>query len=77
MIDFPKRNLQANEIPIDFPDELGYACPHNSKHLINWSEYEAHIWCYDCQKDYPSCFCKDNFEESLDTFYSTIKHLTK
>lgn len=75
-MDFPERKIHPNEMIISFPDEEWFACPFNSKHTIAWSEYEAHIWCYDCQKDYPSCFCKDNFEESLDIFYKSIKKIT-
>lgn len=74
-MDFPKRNIPANSIPIDFPEELGYACPYNPKHSITWSEYQAHIWCYDCKRDYPSCFCKDNLEDMISAFYASVKNL--
>ena len=33
------------------PKDLDLFCPKNEKHKITWSEYEQHIWCYDCQQD--------------------------
>lgn len=74
-LNFPKRKIYPNEIIIDFPDELWYACPYNEKHIIWWSEYEWHIWCYDCQKDIPSCFCKRTLDENLEVFYSLYNQL--
>lgn len=39
------------------PQELGWACPVDPKHEIEWSEFCGHIWCYTCRKDYFSLLC--------------------
>jgi hypothetical protein len=33
------------------PQELGYRCP-NGHADLTWSEFNEHIWCYKCEKDY-------------------------
>jgi hypothetical protein len=33
------------------PQELGYRCPEGHAH-ITWSEFNEHIWCYECEKDF-------------------------
>ncbi len=33
------------------PQELGYRCPVGHANLT-WSEFNEHIWCYKCEKDY-------------------------
>jgi hypothetical protein len=40
------------------PSELGYLCP--KKHRasnISWSEFQEHVWCCKCEKDYKSKDC--------------------
>jgi len=53
-------------IPIDLPCELGFHCPVcEYEHLkdghfderLAWSEYNASLWCYVCERDYPSVLC--------------------
>lgn len=37
--------------PILAPQELGYRCPKGHSHLA-FSEFNEHIWCWICKKDY-------------------------
>ncbi len=46
---FGKRPTQG--ISIDEPQELGYRCPKGHSR-ITWSEFEEHIWCAICAKDF-------------------------
>jgi len=34
------------------PSSYGMACPLEHNHKITWSEYESHIWCYHCSRDW-------------------------
>ena len=55
--------LRAVGIAIDFPGELGYACPVcgldtlEGWTLLEWSEYHGFLWCPKCNLDIPSCLC--------------------
>lgn len=53
-------------MPIDLPCELGYHCPvceyeqiedGNYDERLAWSEYNSTLWCYVCERDYPSFLC--------------------
>jgi hypothetical protein len=48
-----KYGRRSSGTPIDFPHELGYICPkgHTGDYL-DWSEFNDHIWCYQCKLDY-------------------------
>lgn len=37
--------------PLFAPQELGYRCPLGHAN-ITWSEFNEHIWCYVCEKDF-------------------------
>lgn len=61
-----KRDIPDNVIILDEPCELGFHCPVCDYEIevdgefdmrLTWSEYNGFIYCYECNKDYPSCFC--------------------
>lgn len=33
------------------PKVYGIQCPKDKAHKLHWSEFEGHIWCYDCKED--------------------------
>jgi len=49
--------LRPSGQPLFEPEELGWACPQDKKHRITWSEFEKHIWCTACDKDYFTLLC--------------------
>lgn len=49
--------LRKEGIALFEPMELGWVCPINKKHDITWSEFNQHIWCYECEKDYFTLLC--------------------
>lgn len=60
--DYPNERLTAKQLKekygtrssgasIDFPQELGYRCPEGHS-ILQWSEFNDHIWCEECKKDY-------------------------
>jgi len=61
-----KRDLPEGTIIFDQPFELGYHCPVCDYDIekngefderLTWSEYNGFVFCYTCNKDYPTCFC--------------------
>lgn len=71
-----------NVIAIDSPAELGYRCPVcDNKPLFNdefderleWSEYNAFIWCSVCNRDYPSCLCMPDVTRAIDIFLDSVE----
>jgi hypothetical protein len=44
-------------IAIFDPMELGWVCPIDKSHRIDWSEFNCHVWCYECRKDYFTLLC--------------------
>lgn len=46
-----KYGFRGHGTAIFEPQEHGYRCPKGHAHLT-WSEFQEHIWCYECEKDY-------------------------
>jgi len=38
--------------------ELGWVCPVDKTHNIGWSEFNQHLYCEECDKDYFTFLCK-------------------
>lgn len=58
-----KFGRRSKGTPILEPQELGYRCPLGHANLA-FSEFNEHIWCYVCKKDYFYADCvliKDRF----------------
>jgi hypothetical protein len=48
-----KYGKRPSGVPIDLPQELGYVCPKgHGMDYLTWSEFNDHIWCYECNMDY-------------------------
>ena len=67
--------------PLDDPCELGYHCPVCQYELLvdghydyrlEWSEYNAMLWCSVCNRAYPSCLCMPEFSHAIEIFLSTV-----
>lgn len=67
--------LRPEGIPIDFPIELGYVCPKNKLHSLEWSEYNNFIWCEQCNFDYPSPLCLRDYKRATDLFLDILDSL--
>ena len=51
--EYGRRNLPKCAVILDEPSELGYRCPRkHSFGYLTWSEFNDHLWCFACQKDY-------------------------
>ena len=66
--------MPEGAIFIDFPCELGYVCPVCGANYerLNWSEYNAFLWCEVCDKDYPSAFCQPDIDKAIETFLASV-----
>ena len=80
-----KRNLGKGIMPFDLPCELGYYCPVcKYEHEIDgkyderlaWSEYKGFIYCYVCNKDYPSVLCQPDIDKAIDIYLDIIDELS-
>ena len=40
-----------------WPMELGWVCPVNEDHWLEWSEFKDHVWCVACEIDYFTMLC--------------------
>lgn len=77
-----KRNLPKNTVPFDLPCELNYHCPvctypqttgGDFDERLAWSEYEGFIYCYVCNKDYPSCLCMPDIDNAINIYLLCIQ----
>lgn len=77
-----KRNLPPGAIPFDLPCELGYHCPvcqyehiidGNFDERLGWSEYNGFLYCYVCNKDYPSALCMPDIDKAIDIYLDCIE----
>jgi hypothetical protein len=69
-------------ISIDEPCELGYHCPvckyeqevdgTYDERLI-WSEYNTFLYCYVCNRDYPSALCMPDIESATRIYLECIQ----
>lgn len=64
---------QVYGLSIDFPCELGYFCPCDESHFMQWSEYNGFLWCEKCNKDYPSCLCVKDLDKATDIYLKCVK----
>ena len=69
-----KRKHTKIAIAIDLPMELWYICPKCKKlsERLDWSEYNWFLYCYECNKDYPTCLCCDDLEKAIDVYLNCV-----
>ena len=65
--------LREGGISIDFPQELGYQCPKNKKHFLDWSEYKYFLWCEQCNYDYPTPLCCEDKRHATETYLDILE----
>lgn len=76
-----ERLSQPGAIILFSPAEQGYHCPvckykhskTNYDERLEWSEYNGFIFCYVCNKDYPSCLCMPDIDKAIDIYLDTVK----
>lgn len=66
---------QAGCVILDSPFEMGFCCPVDRNHGVTWSEYKAFIFCYGCNKDYPSVVCCADIDEATKVFLDIIEEV--
>ena len=68
--------------PFDPPAELGFHCPvcryslmHHGEYdaRLNWSEYNAFLWCSVCERHYPAALCMPDIERAIKIYLTSVK----
>ena len=67
--------FRSKGTPLVFPVELGYQCPKNKKHFLEWSEYNNFIWCQQCNYDYLSPLCKKDPRDATKIYLDVIEEI--
>ena len=69
----------TGKTPLEYPVELGYVCPVCKNNegdyddlRLYWSEYECFLWCYTCDRDYPSCLCMPDIDTAIEIFLASV-----
>jgi hypothetical protein len=56
MKELEKRKFVYCMTPQSYEIELEVGCPKCHGENFTWSEYVGHLWCYDCEIDFPITF---------------------
>lgn len=79
---------RTDAIILDQPCELGYHCPicdypqmsedgQFYDERLQWSEYNAFIWCEVCNFDYPSALCMPDPKAGTEIFLDSVEDALK
>ena len=72
---------ETGKTPLFWPSEEGYKCPvcGATGEALYWSEYRGMLWCYTCERDYPSCLCLpvSEIDRALEIFLRTVRDAIK
>jgi len=79
-----KRKVIPNAVIFDEPCELGYHCPVckykniiKGEYELSWSEYNGFIYCYVCNKDFPSALCQPNIDKAIEIYLTCVLEAKK
>ncbi len=81
------RNIPFGVLILNVPGEEGYHCPvckyetivnDNFDMRLVWSEYNGFLYCYVCDRDYPTCLCVPNdMERAIEVYLATVEEAIK
>lgn len=72
-----KREVAEGEVFLDRPYDFGYQCPICDNIDLQWSEYNACVWCDTCKLDMPSCITQPDIDQAINVFIETMEELIK